>query len=98
VVSYNTRDNEKSRLGWYKARFIVNNLEERTHIYNIKNCERAVKDAFKSKGWVVGHGEEYFKHPGNDVVIQEMRQVFLDTTAKFLTPPSIDALVPIPPK
>jgi hypothetical protein len=52
VVYYDAAGkNERKRRTWYRGRFeTVNTIGERTHIYNIKACEKAVKDAFETNG------------------------------------------------
>jgi hypothetical protein len=99
VVHYDpTGKNKRGRFSWYKGHFeTIKTLEERPMLYNIEACEREVKDTFKENGWrLVDGGQEYFERPADDETIHKMRRVFLDTTARFMDPPLIDDVVPLP--
>jgi hypothetical protein len=97
VVKWNpSGKNEKGRKSWYRERFECKTLEERYNIYNIKQCEASVKREFKANGWKVIGGEEYFERPSDQNELNKMLQVFRSVTSRYLTPPDIDRLVPLP--
>jgi hypothetical protein len=97
VVSWNDVGNEASRRASYRQRFEkMNTLEERKELYYIKACEKAVKEAFKSNGWLPIWGQEFFQRPQDEATIQKMRKVFLETTEPFTVKPPIDQMAPYP--
>jgi hypothetical protein len=82
-VGWNERGNEGSRKSWHNKGFYVETLAEITGIYKIKECEKAVKEAFKSNGWKQIGGQEYFGRPADKKTLKRMIKVFRDTIQPF---------------
>jgi hypothetical protein len=97
VVKWNERNNERGRRNHYDRMFAgVNTIATVEKIYYIMACEKAVKEAFKSHGWMPIWGQEFFAQPIAQQELDQRRAVFLETTLPFTIKPSIDQIAPYP--
>jgi hypothetical protein len=86
-------ENKDARHAWYEQRFeSIEVLERCDRVYDVKSCEKELKDAFKKK-WKIAMGCEFFETQ-NSVELRKMRDLFVIITSKYTTPPSIEEICP----